>query len=217
VYASSSSVYGANTNYPFSANQSVDHPLSLYAATKRSNELMAHAYSHLYGLPTTGLRFFTVYGPWGRPDMALFKFAQAILEDQPIQIYSHGNHIRDFTYIDDVVQGILKVLDRPAKPDPTWSGLSPTPHSSRAPYRIYNLGSGAAVTLTAYIAALEYALGRPAKKEWVSAQPGDVPTTHSDTTEITADLGFVATTSVQVGIAQFVEWYMSYRNISKPI
>jgi UDP-glucuronate 4-epimerase len=217
VYASSSSVYGANTSYPFSVRQSVDHPLSLYAATKRSNELMAHSYSHLYGLPTTGVRFFTVYGPWGRPDMALFKFAQAILEGRPIQIYNHGQHIRDFTYIDDVVHGILKVLDRPATSDSTWSGLAPVPQTSHAPYKIYNVGSGTAVTLTEYIAALEYAIGQPAKKEWLDAQPGDVPATHSDVTETTADLGFGATTPVQVGIARFVDWYLSYLNVPKPM
>ncbi len=212
VYASSSSVYGANTRYPFSVNQGVDHPLSLYAATKRSNELMAHSYSHLYGLPTTGLRFFTVYGPWGRPDMALFKFAQAIIEGRPIQIYNHGKHIRDFTYIDDVVCGMLKVLDRPAKSDPKWSGLAPSPNTSHAPYKLYNVGSGAAVTLIDYIEALESALGQLAKKEWLAAQPGDVLATHSDISELAEDLGYRATTLIQTGVARFVEWYLMYVN-----
>ena len=211
VYASSSSVYGANTSYPFSVDQNVDHPLSLYAATKKSNELMAHSYSHLYGLPTTGLRFFTVYGPWGRPDMALFKFAQAILEDRPIQIYNHGNHRRDFTYIDDIVLGALNVLDHPASPDPAWSGVTPTPNSSEAPYKIYNIGSGAAVTLMEYIEALETALGKTAKKEWLTVQPGDVPATHSDITELTKKFGFFPSTKVQDGVAAFVAWYLQYR------
>jgi len=210
VYASSSSVYGANTSYPFSVSQNVDHPLSLYAATKKSNELMAHSYSHLYGLPTTGLRFFTVYGPWGRPDMALFKFAQAILEDKPIQIYNHGNHRRDFTYIDDVVQGILKVVDQPAASDLSWSGMAPAPDSSRAPYKIYNIGSGASVTLMDYIEALEIALGKTAKKEWLPAQPGDVPSTHADIAELIADFVYYPATTVLQGVAQFAEWYNEY-------
>jgi UDP-glucuronate 4-epimerase len=215
VYASSSSVYGANTSYPFSVSQRVEHPLSLYAATKRSNELMAHSYSHLYGVPTTGLRFFTVYGPWGRPDMALFKFAKAIIEGRPIQVYNHGKHTRDFTYIDDVVHGILEVLDRPASPDPAWNGLAPTPNSSHAPYKLYNVGSGAAVTLIEYIEALESALGQAAKKEWLPAQPGDVPATHSDITELAEDFGYRPATLIRTGVVRFVEWYLRYINKSE--
>jgi UDP-glucuronate 4-epimerase len=211
VYASSSSVYGANTSYPFATNQNVDHPLSLYAATKKSNELMAHAYSHLYELPTTGLRFFTVYGPWGRPDMALFKFAKAILEDKPIQIYNFGKHTRDFTYIDDVIQGILKVLDQPATPDVTWRGGNPSPSSSKAPYKIYNIGTGLPIELMTYIEELEIALGKTAQKEWFSAQPGDVPETHSDISELIETFDFHPSTSIKNGVSNFVEWFKKYK------
>lgn len=211
VYASSSSVYGANTSYPFSTNQNVDHPLSLYAATKKSNELMAHAYSHLYELPTTGLRFFTVYGPWGRPDMALFKFAKAILEDKPIQIYNFGKHTRDFTYIDDVVQGILKVLDQPATPDVNWNGGNPSPSSSKAPYKVYNIGTSLPIELMTYIEELEIALGKTAQKEWFSAQPGDVPATHSDISELMENFDFHPSTSIRNGVSNFVEWFKKYK------
>ena len=210
VYASSSSVYGANTTYPYSTSQNVDHPLSLYAATKKSNELMAHSYSHLYGLPTTGLRFFTVYGPWGRPDMALFKFTKKILDDEPIQIYNFGNHKRDFTYIDDVVNGILTVLDRPALPDLNWDSAVPSPCSSSAPYRVFNLGNGTPITLLSYIEALESALGKKAIKEWLPAQPGDVPSTWSDTSELTNFYNYKPSISIQEGIAHFIEWHTHF-------
>ncbi len=213
VYASSSSVYGANTSYPFSTNQNVDHPLSLYAATKKSNELMAHAYSHLYGLPTTGLRFFTVYGPWGRPDMALFKFAQAILEDKPIQIYNFGKHTRDFTYIDDIVQGVIKVLDHPAVSDVTWDGANPIASSSKAPYKVYNIGTGSPIELMTYIEELEIAIGKTAEKQWLPAQPGDVPATHSDVAELREVFDFHPTTSICVGVSNFVEWFIKYKRM----
>ncbi len=216
VYASSSSVYGANVRYPYSVTQNVDHPISLYAATKKSNELMAHSYSHLFGLPTTGLRFFTVYGPWGRPDMALFKFAEAILNNRPIQIYNHGQHRRDFTYIDDVVNGILHVLDQPACADPKWCGRAPTPNTSQSPYRIYNLGSGTSVSLAEFISALELALGKSAQKEWLPVQPGDVLVTHSDISELSADFDYQPQTTVQIGVAKFVEWYLDYVRTVKP-
>lgn len=214
VYASSSSVYGANTTYPYSTSQNVDHPLSLYAATKKSNELMAHAYSHLYGLATTGLRFFTVYGPWGRPDMALFKFTEKILVGETIQIYNFGNHKRDFTYIDDVVFGVLNVLDLPAQPDPNWDSTNPSPNSSSAPYRIFNIGHGEPIPLIAYINALENALGKKAIKEWLPAQPGDVPSTWSDTTELTKFCGYKPTTSIEEGITNFVKWHSCFYKMS---
>ena len=210
VYASSSSVYGANTRLPFSVDQNVDHPLSLYAATKKSNELMAHSYSHLYGLPTTGLRFFTVYGPWGRPDMALFKFAEAISSDQPLTIFNYGKHRRDFTYIDDIVEGIIRVLAKPAKGNPNWSGANPDPGTSTAPYRIYNIGNSHPIELMDYIKALEHALGKVAKKQYLPTQPGDVPNTHADVAQFEAMFDYAPATSVEEGVGKFVEWYKKY-------
>lgn len=210
VYASSSSVYGANTTMPFSARHNVDHPLSLYAASKKSNELMAHTYSHLYGLPTTGLRFFTVYGPWGRPDMALFKFTKAILAGEPIQVYNHGQHRRDFTYIDDIVEGIIRVIDRPAPSNPAWSGASPDPGSSTAPWRVYNIGNNQPVQLLDYISAIEQALGKTATKELLPLQPGDVPDTYADVTDLVQQFHYQPSTPVQEGIERFVRWYREY-------
>jgi UDP-glucuronate 4-epimerase len=210
VYASSSSVYGANTAMPFSVHQNVDHPLSLYAASKKSNELMAHAYSHLFDLPTSGLRFFTVYGPWGRPDMALFKFTKAILADEPVQVFNFGRHRRDFTYVDDIVEGILRVLDRPAPRNPDWTGERPDPGSSNAPWRVYNIGNNSPVELMTYIAALERALGRKARTELLPLQPGDVPDTYADVDDLVKEFGYKPTTSVEEGIKRFVEWYRGY-------
>jgi len=214
VYASSSSVYGANTQLPFSVSQNVDHPLSLYAATKKSNELMAHSYSHLYGLPTTGLRFFTVYGLWGRPDMALFKFAEAISSNRPLTIFNHGKHRRDFTYIDDVIEGILRVLAKPATGNTSWSGTNPDPGSSTAPYRIYNVGNSQPVELMDYIEALERALGKVAKKQYLPTQPGDVPNTHADVTEFEAMFGYAPATGVEEGVRKFADWYKNYFSIT---
>jgi UDP-glucuronate 4-epimerase len=213
VYASSSSVYGANTAMPFSIHQNVDHPLSLYAASKKANELMAHTYSHLYGLPTTGLRFFTVYGPWGRPDMALFKFTKAILADQPIQVFNFGNHRRDFTYVDDIVEGIVRVLDRPAAPNPQWSGERPDPGTSQAPWRVYNIGNNKPVQLIDYIAAIERALGKKAKMELLPLQAGDVPDTFADVADLVEQFQYRPSTPVQEGIARFVTWYREYFKI----
>ncbi|GAB1394153.1 NAD-dependent epimerase [Rhodocyclaceae bacterium] len=210
VYASSSSVYGANTTMPFSVHHNVDHPLSLYAASKKANELMAHTYSHLYNLPTTGLRFFTVYGPWGRPDMALFKFTKAILAGEPIQVFNHGKHRRDFTYIDDIVEGVMRVLDAPALPNPAWSGASPDPGTSQAPWRVYNIGNNQPVELMDYIAALEKALGKTAQKEMLPLQPGDVPDTYADMADLVAQFDYKPATSVDAGVAKFVAWYRSY-------
>ena len=210
VYASSSSVYGANTTMPFSIHQNVDHPLSLYAASKKANELMAHTYSHLYGLPTTGLRFFTVYGPWGRPDMALFKFTKAILAGQPIQVFNYGNHRRDFTYIDDIVEGIVRVLDKPAMPDPRWCGDLPDPGTSKAPWRVYNIGKGQPIKLMDYIAALERALGKTALVELLPLQAGDVPDTFASVDDLVEQFEYRPATSVEVGIARFVTWYREY-------
>jgi UDP-glucuronate 4-epimerase len=210
VYASSSSVYGANTTMPFSVHHNVDHPLSLYAASKKSNELMAHTYSHLYNLPTTGLRFFTVYGPWGRPDMALFKFTKAILADQKIQVFNYGKHRRDFTYIDDIVEGVIRVLDRPAPPNPDWSGAKPDPGSSAAPWRVYNIGNNSPVELMDYIAALEKALGRKADMEMLPLQPGDVPNTYAEVTDLVEQLHYKPATPVERGVANFVAWYRDY-------
>ena len=210
VYASSSSVYGANTTMPFSIHQNVDHPLSLYAASKKANELMAHTYSHLYGLPTTGLRFFTVYGPWGRPDMALFKFTRAILADEPIQVFNYGNHRRDFTYIDDIVEGIIRVLDRPASPDPQWDGGAPDPGTSRACWRVYNIGNSRPVHLTDYIRAIEEALGKKAKLELLPLQAGDVPDTFANVDDLAEQVGYRPATSVEEGIQRFVSWYRDY-------
>jgi UDP-glucuronate 4-epimerase len=213
VYASSSSVYGLNTNMPFSVHSNVDHPISLYAASKKSNELMAHAYSHLYGLPCTGLRFFTVYGPWGRPDMALFLFTKAIVEDRPIQVFNHGKMRRDFTYIDDIVEGVVRSLMRIPEPNPDWDGNAPDPGSSPAPYRIYNIGNNDCVELSVYIEALEKALGKTAKKIMLPMQPGDVPATYADVTDLMQDVGFKPTTPIQYGIDRFISWYKEYYRV----
>jgi UDP-glucuronate 4-epimerase len=210
VYASSSSVYGANTALPFSVHQNVDHPLSLYAASKKSNELMAHTYSSLYGLPTTGLRFFTVYGPWGRPDMALFKFTKAMLAGEPIQVFNHGRHRRDFTYVDDIVEGVIRVLDRPAPPNPDWDSNQPDPGTSKAPWRIYNIGNSDPVELLDYIAALEKALGRKAEKELLPLQSGDVPDTAADVQDLVEQFQYKPNTSIEEGISRFIDWYLSY-------
>ena len=213
VYASSSSVYGANTEMPFSIHHNVDHPLSLYAATKKSNELMAHAYSSLYDLPVTGLRFFTVYGPWGRPDMALFLFTRNILEGKPIDVFNHGHHRRDFTFIDDIVEGIVRVLDRTAPPNEDWSGDAPDPGTSRAPYRLYNIGNSNPVELLRYIEVLEQELGRKAEKNLLPMQPGDVPDTSADVDDLARDVGYRPATPVEVGVARFVAWYREYYGV----
>ena len=215
VYASSSSVYGGNTKMPFSEHDSVDHPVSFYAATKKSNELMAHSYSHLYGLPTTGLRFFTVYGPWGRPDMALFLFIKAILEGRPIDVFNHGKMQRDFTYIDDIAEGVIRVLDGPARPDPAFDPLNPDPATSNVPYRIYNIGNHRQVDLMAYIETLEEMLGKKAEKNFLPMQDGDVPATYADIDALRADTGFAPATTVKQGIERFVAWYRSYYAGSK--
>ena len=213
VYASSSSVYGANTHMPFSVHDNVDHPFSLYAATKKANELMAHTYSHLYGLPTAGLRFFTVYGPWGRPDMALFLFTRNILMGKPIDVFNYGHHRRDFTYIDDIVEGVVRVLDRIAERNPTWSGDKPDPATSCAPYRLYNIGSNSPVELLRYIEILEECLGQTAKKNLLPLQKGDVPDTYADVDALVEDVGYQPRTPIEVGIARFVEWYRHYYNV----
>lgn len=213
VYASTSSVYGANTAMPFSVHHNVDHPLSLYAATKKANELMAHTYSHLYGIPTTGLRFFTVYGPWGRPDMALFKFTRNILAGKPIDVYNYGNHRRDFTYIDDIVEGVVRTLDRIATPNPNWSGDHPDPGTSRAPYRIYNIGNQEPVELLRFIRVLEDCLGRKAEMNLLPLQEGDVPDTHADVDDLMRDTGYRPSTPIEIGVARFVEWYRDYYGI----
>jgi len=210
VYASSSSVYGSNTNMPFSIHDNVDHPISLYAATKKANELMAHTYSHLYRLPTTGLRFFTVYGPWGRPDMALFLFTKAILSGQPIQVFNYGKMRRDFTYIDDIVEGIIRVLDRTASPNPAWTGAEPDPGTSSAPFRVYNIGNHTPVELLDMIGIVEKCLGREAVKEMLPMQPGDVPATCADIEDLEADTGFTPATPIAVGIERFITWYREY-------
>ncbi|MCM8526614.1 MAG: NAD-dependent epimerase [Lentisphaeraceae bacterium] len=207
VYASSSSVYGANESMPFSIHQNVDHPLSLYAATKKSNELMAHTYSNLYDLPTTGLRFFTVYGPWGRPDMALFLFTEAIKNDQPIKVFNYGKHRRDFTFVEDIVEGVSRVLDNNAKPCSEWSGKNPDPGTSSAPWRVYNIGNQSPVELMDYIEALEAALGKKAEKELLPLQPGDVPDTYANVQDLVDDVGYKPATDVKVGVQKFVEWY----------
>jgi UDP-glucuronate 4-epimerase len=212
VYASTSSVYGANTAMPFSVHQNVDHPLSFYAATKKSNELMAHAYSHLYQLPTTGLRFFTVYGPWGRPDMALFKFTKAMLAGGSIEVFNFGEHRRDFTYVDDIIEGVIRVLDRPAQANPEWNGDTPDPGTSNAPWRVYNIGNNAPVNLMDYIAALESALNTKAQMKMLPLQVGDVPDTYADVTDLVEQFNYKPSTSVRHGIAQFVAWYRSYYN-----
>ncbi|TLS19612.1 MAG: NAD-dependent epimerase [Betaproteobacteria bacterium] len=210
VYASSSSVYGANTAMPFSIHQNVDHPLSLYAASKKANELMAHTYSNLYNLPTTGLRFFTVYGPWGRPDMALFKFTKAILAGQKIQVFNYGKHRRDFTYIDDIVEGVIRVLDRPAPPNPAWNSASPDPGTSAAPWRVYNIGNNSPVELMDYIAALERALGKKARVELLPLQAGDVPDTYANVEDLVEEFHYKPATTVEEGINRFVDWYCNY-------
>ena len=213
VYASSSSVYGANRKLPFSVQDAVDHPVSLYAATKKANELMAHTYSHLYGLPTTGLRFFTVYGPWGRPDMALFLFTRRILAGEPIEVFNHGRHTRDFTYIDDIVEGVIRTLDRAPAGDPAFDPLNPSPGSSAAPYRVYNIGNHRPVELARYIEVLEDTLGRRAEKILLPMQPGDVPDTHADVAELARDTGYAPSTPIEVGIGRFVDWYRGYYGV----
>ncbi len=210
VYASSSSVYGANTTMPFSIHQNVDHPLSLYAASKKSNELMAHTYSHLYKLPTTGLRFFTVYGPWGRPDMALFKFTKAIIAGKPIQVFNYGKHRRDFTYIDDIVEGVIRIFDRPAPSNPQWSGAQPDPGTSPAPWRVYNIGNNSPVELMDYISAIEKALGKKAQVQYLPLQDGDVPNTYADVDDLVAQFNYKPSTPVEAGIDRFVDWYRGY-------
>ena len=207
VYASSSSVYGSNEKMPFSTSDSVDHPVSLYAATKKSNELMAHTYSHLYNLPTTGLRFFTVYGPWGRPDMALFLFTKAILNDEPIKVFNHGKMERDFTYIDDIIEGVVRVISNPPKPNEDYDRLNPDPGSSYAPYKVYNIGNNKPVQLMEFIQTLEKHLGKEAKKEFLPLQAGDVPKTYADVEDLIRDVGFKPDTSINEGIGKFVEWY----------
>ena len=213
VYASSSSVYGKNTSMPFSVNHNVDHPVSLYAASKKSNELMAHTYSHLFDIPATGLRFFTVYGPWGRPDMALFLFTKAILEGKPIQVFNRGEMMRDFTYVDDIVEGISRVMENPATSNPRWDSHTPDPATSNIPHRVYNIGRGKPVKLMDFIAALEHALGTTAEKELMPMQPGDVPATWADTTALEQDVGYTPGTPVETGIKRFVAWYREYYKV----
>ena len=210
VFASSSSVYGANTQMPFSVHHNVDHPVSLYAATKKANELMAHTYSHLYGLCCTGLRFFTVYGPWGRPDMALFLFTKAIVDNKPIKVFNHGKMQRDFTYIDDIIEGVVRVMGRLPEPDPAWRGENPDPGTSYAPYKIYNIGNNNPVELLEFIEVIEKALKREARKEFLDLQPGDVPATFADVDDLSADVGFKPQTPIASGIQRFVEWYEQY-------
>ncbi|MFV1973025.1 MAG: NAD-dependent epimerase [Thiohalobacterales bacterium] len=213
VYASSSSVYGSNTNMPFSVHDNVDHPVSLYAASKKANELMAHTYSHLYRIPTTGLRFFTVYGPWGRPDMAYFSFTKKILAGEPIDVFNNGNHQRDFTYIDDIVEGVIRVLDRVPEPNPDWSGDAPDSATSTAPYRLYNIGNNEPVELMHYIKVLENCLGKKAEKNMLPMQPGDVQATYADVDELVRDTGYQPATTVAEGMARFVDWYREYYGV----
>ena len=213
VYASTSSVYGANTTMPFSVHHNVDHPLSLYAATKKANELMAHTYSSLFKLPTTGLRFFTVYGPWGRPDMALFQFTRNILDGRPIKVFNHGHHKRDFTYVDDIVEGIMRTLDKTAEPNPEWSGEHPDSATSFAPYRLFNIGNGRPVALGRYIEVLEECLGMEAKRELLPMQPGDVPETSADVADLADHVGFRPEVTVETGVRRFVEWYRDFYNV----
>lgn len=210
VYASSSSVYGSNEKMPFSTSDPVDHPISLYAASKKSNELMAHTYSHLFGIPTTGLRFFTVYGPWGRPDMALFLFTKAILEDKPIQVFNYGKMKRDFTFVDDIVEGVLKVADRPARPNPDFDSQNPDPGSGKAPYKVYNIGNSSPVLLMDYIHAIEKGLGKKARMELLPLQPGDVPASHADVEDLIRDTGYKPNTPIEDGVRAFTDWYLEY-------
>jgi len=213
VYASSSSVYGANEKMPFSVHHNVDHPVSLYAASKKANELMAHTYSHLYDLPTTGLRFFTVYGPWGRPDMALFMFTKNIIEGKPIDVFNHGKHRRDFTYIDDIVEGVIRTLDNVAAPNENWKGDDPDTATSKAPYRIYNIGNNKPVELMRYIEIIEECVGKTAEKNYLPLQPGDVPATYANVDALMNDVGFKPNTSIETGIANFVNWYRDYYKV----
>ncbi|PWB69696.1 MAG: capsular biosynthesis protein CpsI [Holophagae bacterium] len=213
VYASSSSVYGANTAMPFSVHHNVDHPLSLYAATKKANELMAHTYAHLYGLPCTGLRFFTVYGPWGRPDMALFTFTRKILAGEPIEVYNYGRHRRDFTYIDDIIEGVVRVTDLIPKPDPGWNAERPNPGTSSAPWRVYNIGNSTAVELERYIEVIERCLGRTAERRLLPMQPGDVPDTFADVSALEADVGYAPSTPIETGVKNFVDWFREYYRV----
>lgn len=213
VYASSSSVYGANTAMPFSIHQNVDHPLALYGATKKANELMAHTYSNLYGLPTTGLRFFTVYGPFGRPDMALFMFTRNIIEDKPIDVFNYGNHRRDFTYVEDIAEGVIRTMDNTATANDTWDAADPDPGTSRAPYRIYNIGNQQPVELMRYIEVIEECVGKKAEKNLLPMQPGDVPDTYADTADLAADVGYQPSTPIEVGVRKFVDWYVDYYKI----
>ena len=213
VYASSSSVYGANTTMPFSIHQNVDHPLALYGATKKANELMAHTYSNLYELPTTGLRFFTVYGPFGRPDMALFMFTKNIIEGKPIDVFNYGNHRRDFTYVDDIVEGVIRTMDHTATGNDQWDGASPDPGTSRAPYRIYNIGNQEPVELMRYIELIEENLGRKAEKNLLPMQPGDVPDTYADASDLSNDVGYRPSTPIETGVKNFVDWYLEYYKI----
>jgi len=214
VYASSSSVYGKNEEYPFSIHHNVDHPVSLYAASKKANELMAHCYSHLYNIPTTGLRFFTVYGPWGRPDMALFLFTKAIIEGQKIDVFNNGHMKRDFTYIDDIVEGIVRVLKNPAKPNPDWSGKNPDPGTSSAPYRVYNIGSNKPVLLMDFIRTIEKYLGKEAEKNYLPLQLGDVPASHADVNDLMNDFGYCPQTGIEAGIKKFLEWYIDFYKLN---
>jgi UDP-glucuronate 4-epimerase len=213
AYASSSSVYGANTKMPFSIHDNIDHPVSLYAATKKANELMAHTYSHLYQLPTTGLRFFTVYGPWGRPDMSLFLFTRSILEGKPIDVFNYGNHRRDFTYVDDIVEGVIRVIDKSAQANPNWSSDNPDPGTSQSPYRIYNIGNNNPVHLLTFIETLETCLGKQAIKNLLPLQPGDVPDTYADVSDLVNDLGYKPATLLETGIRNFVEWYKEFYSV----
>ncbi len=213
VYASSSSVYGANTSVPFSVHDNIDHPISLYAASKKANELMAHTYSHLFDLPTTGLRFFTVYGPWGRPDMSLFLFTRKILAGEPIDVFNYGNHRRDFTYIDDIVEGVVRTLDKVATPNPEWSGAEPDSATSQAPYRLYNIGSNNPVELLRFIELIEDNLGLQAKQNLLPLQPGDVPETYADVQSLVDDVGYKPATPIEVGVSRFIEWYRDYYEV----
>src|SRR5687768_5950669 len=210
VFASTSSVYGANTKMPFSVHQNVDHPLSFYAATKKANELMAHTYAHLYGLPTTGLRFFTVYGPWGRPDMALFLFTKNILAGKPIDVFNYGNHRRDFTFVEDIAQGVVRAMDRPAQPNADWNSDAPDPGTSKAPYRLYNIGNNQPVELLRYIECIENSLGKQAQKNLLPLQAGDVPDTFADVEDLVKDVGYKPATPVEEGVRRFIEWYVGY-------